>query len=471
MNWEGTGMGAKIVLCSYSKGQGNGIARMDELLLEHLARLGLDVFYIFISSSSSGVVEAKDKNKIEISLDKALVFLKEFLKDVDIVQFNGGYDPVVCSAAALAENPFVLEVMHNYEPGGMHSNILHTICVSRLVQSVQPDTSKSSVIWNGIKTSAAAPSFQSVSPDTVIFLQPSRRTKPMHYNLDDLAPDIVARYPNSLFWLAGQGQTLQESQRDRDVVRYFGLVQDMADLYKQADFMVLLAKQDPFGLVAAEAMSWGCLPIVSKDSGAAEYVVHGKNGYVVDCSSKEQVYEALFSAIENRTSDASMRRSARETAISQLSAEACSKKYEEVYSYLIKNKMSLCCKHAFEHPELYTMESHFLSAALLYRQKQFKESSFQFFSKAARSPAFFAHDRIQHPFWGSAFGIAAEAVAELASKGRSEEASAICEKLFCSKIMFPEYLRVWTQIGIPGEYAQLAEHACRKFGVSTGSKA
>lgn len=61
------------------------------------------------------------------------------------------------------------------------------------------------------------------------------------------------------------------------------------DLYKKSHFIILPSDSEGFPKVIAEAMNYGCIPIVSNVSSVGQYV-NSKNGFILDpCTSEELV--------------------------------------------------------------------------------------------------------------------------------------------------------------------------------------
>lgn len=63
---------------------------------------------------------------------------------------------------------------------------------------------------------------------------------------------------------------------------YHGPQRDVVPYFHAADLLVLASRADPFGLVAAEAMAVGVPAIVSRACGAAEAMIDGVHGSVVE---------------------------------------------------------------------------------------------------------------------------------------------------------------------------------------------
>jgi len=67
----------------------------------------------------------------------------------------------------------------------------------------------------------------------------------------------------------------------------------LRELLLRSHVLVLPSVEDGFGLVVAEAMACGCPPIVSANAGAAEFVVDGKDAFVVPPRDAAAISEAL----------------------------------------------------------------------------------------------------------------------------------------------------------------------------------
>jgi len=78
----------------------------------------------------------------------------------------------------------------------------------------------------------------------------------------------------------GKTRELVESLGLVDVVRYVGVVDDVAPILGAADLLLLPSETESFGLVALEAMASG-VPVVASDvGGLPEVVEHGKTGFL-----------------------------------------------------------------------------------------------------------------------------------------------------------------------------------------------
>ncbi|MFL0196723.1 glycosyltransferase family 4 protein [Clostridium sp. WILCCON 0269] len=104
--------------------------------------------------------------------------------------------------------------------------------------------------------------------------------------LIEAAPNIISRYNDCKFIIAGTGPMTEEL---RDKVKYFGLENkflftgymdevEKNKLYRVSNAAVFPSLYEPFGIVALEAMASACPVVVSDTGGLSEIVEHRKNG-------------------------------------------------------------------------------------------------------------------------------------------------------------------------------------------------
>ncbi len=68
---------------------------------------------------------------------------------------------------------------------------------------------------------------------------------------------------------------------------------DVAQLLSESHVLLLPSKSEGFPKVVGEAMNFGCIPVVTDVSCMAEYITHGKNGFLLNEASEEEVMENL----------------------------------------------------------------------------------------------------------------------------------------------------------------------------------
>ena len=90
---------------------------------------------------------------------------------------------------------------------------------------------------------------------------------------------------------------------------------EVPDLLRGSDLFLDLSDYQAFGRTGLEGMACGCIPVVPILGGTAEYATHGRNAFVVDTRSDEQVLSAINTFLKmDLTARAEMRQQALETA-------------------------------------------------------------------------------------------------------------------------------------------------------------
>ena len=320
----------KVVLCSYSFGLGNGIAHMDSSLTAGIdeSTFSLKVF-VLRPDFPLGHVEAIGK-ATHISLADAFTVLCEELADADILQVNGAFDPVASNAASVAGVPAIIEVMHQVECGGMHAGIDAVVCVSELVRSIQ-NHSRTIIIHNGIDTELFSFKPGRRHEDSITIVQVANSAKVLHCELAEIAQKL--NNPSIRPVMVGDRAPVLG-------VPSLGLVSDMPAVYHESDLLFLIERRYAFGLVFIEGMACGTLPVVSADSGAIEFVHHGKTGWVVNPASPSHACRILEEATETVGSPkfTEMQINARALVEQQFSQERMLHDYQKLWT-------TLGCRH------------------------------------------------------------------------------------------------------------------------------
>ncbi|HWZ78856.1 MAG TPA: glycosyltransferase [Candidatus Sulfotelmatobacter sp.] len=97
--------------------------------------------------------------------------------------------------------------------------------------------------------------------------------------------------------------TQRVTERNVRGVRFVSFVQphELPSIYHAADVLVLPTLQDVWGLVVNEAMTFGLPVICSKYAGcAADLVIEGRNGWLVDPKNQEDLVRTLRKAWDAR---------------------------------------------------------------------------------------------------------------------------------------------------------------------------
>jgi glycosyltransferase involved in cell wall biosynthesis len=110
---------------------------------------------------------------------------------------------------------------------------------------------------------------------------------------------------------------------------------EMYNLHKQNDILLMTSAWEGFPLVIMEAMAFGAIPLVTNIDAIPEHIVHGENGYLLNqvMNESELVNEAIHQIqdmIANRKQLSIVSLNAYNYAISNFSAEKFRKGYRSV---------------------------------------------------------------------------------------------------------------------------------------------
>jgi phosphatidylinositol alpha-1,6-mannosyltransferase len=139
---------------------------------------------------------------------------------------------------------------------------------------------------------AASDVWTDIGPRTVIIVGRMVATERYkgHDQLIDAWPDIVAAVPGATLMCVGEGDDvarLREKARATGVaaaVRFPGFVDErtLSAIYRNAAVLAMPSRREGFGLVYVEAMAAGVPCIGSVHDAAADVIVEGETGYLVD---------------------------------------------------------------------------------------------------------------------------------------------------------------------------------------------
>lgn len=141
---------------------------------------------------------------------------------------------------------------------------------------------------------------------------------------------VRAAVPDAVLVLAGDGPSRSKVEASatgsaaRDAIRFTGEVteEDLPGLYAAADVFAMPCRSrwgglevEGFGIVFLEAAAAGVPSVAGRSGGAAEAVIDGETGIVVDGEDDAAVVEAIVALLRDRERAAEMGRRARERAV------------------------------------------------------------------------------------------------------------------------------------------------------------
>ncbi len=112
----------------------------------------------------------------------------------------------------------------------------------------------------------------------------------------------------------GHKQVPRQVAIGKHAVIYLGLVDDPLDLYSMADIYVHPTLYDACSLTVLEAMACGLPTITTLNNGAAECILHGKNGHLIQSAFDEEGILNALSSLLSKDYRAAVGQAARATA-------------------------------------------------------------------------------------------------------------------------------------------------------------
>ena len=119
---------------------------------------------------------------------------------------------------------------------------------------------------------------------------------------------VVKEEPHTRFLFAGDGPdrlSLEKEARDLKIessVQFLGWVlhEEMADLLSKSDIYISTSLDDGTSVSLLEAMASGAFPIVTDIASNREWIVNGKNGFLVSIEDEKMLARRIIEAIRNR---------------------------------------------------------------------------------------------------------------------------------------------------------------------------
>lgn len=150
--------------------------------------------------------------------------------------------------------------------------------------------SKIRVIYNGLELTKGSSSYEKTDPGkktekNVLFVGSGFFRKGLFFLIEAMA-QLQKWEPVTLTIIGSDNlkrvKRMAERFRVSDRIILVGPSNQVDRYYRKADVLVLPSIYEPFGNVCLEAMAYGLPVVTSRAAGAAEVIVPGKNGWVVD---------------------------------------------------------------------------------------------------------------------------------------------------------------------------------------------
>jgi len=143
---------------------------------------------------------------------------------------------------------------------------------------------------------------------------------------------IFEQFPEAIFIIVGDGPLKRELQREfnSSSIIFTGIRNDIPDLYRCMDFLVLPSLNEGFPMVILEAMA-SKLPVVATRVGEVPLLINRENGILVEPGDVEGIKQALFYLLENRVIAKGMGQKGYQRVKDHFSSEKMAKDYMGIY--------------------------------------------------------------------------------------------------------------------------------------------
>ena len=136
--------------------------------------------------------------------------------------------------------------------------------------------------------------------------------------------DEIKAYANAEPWAA-------------ELFTFLGFVEDLASVYWASDVFVLPSRFEGFGLVVAEAMSAGLLPVRTPSGGVRDQIVEGESGFVTPFDDAKALARILEQVVVDRDMRARVAANAAARAHALFSKEGMARRTAALYDQVIHN--------------------------------------------------------------------------------------------------------------------------------------
>ncbi|MBN2090018.1 glycosyltransferase [candidate division KSB1 bacterium] len=182
-------------------------------------------------------------------------------------------------------------------------------------------------------------------PDEVVFGTNARMTHQKgHVYLIEAAQEVVKKFPNVRFVLAGDGPLradIENQIKNANLEKNFlllGFRNDIADLLPAYDMYVLPSLFEGLPNQVLEAMSCGKGVIATAVDGTVEAVVEGETGFLVPSKDSGALTKALLNVLENRQLFTKFGESSRKRIEQNFTIEQEIQKFESLFDTLYAQK-------------------------------------------------------------------------------------------------------------------------------------
>ncbi|MCI1647906.1 MAG: glycosyltransferase family 4 protein [Bacteroides sp.] len=114
-------------------------------------------------------------------------------------------------------------------------------------------------------------------------------------------PDLYAKEPFTIKYI-GEGRlkkkmfSVVKRQENTDKIFFLGQLAraDVYKILKKSDCLIMISKNEVFGLIYLEAMSAGCIVVAARGEGADGIIVDGKNGFLCEAGNEKELRKVIL---------------------------------------------------------------------------------------------------------------------------------------------------------------------------------
>ena len=201
-------------------------------------------------------------------------------------------------------------------------------------------------IWNGVPVTTQRPPLGANAPPTIAFAGRLVAKKGVNVLIEAMAR-VVREVPGARLLIAGDGPdrpALENRARELGLGLNVSFLGHLPREEMERAFAAAWAQaapslwEEPFGLVAAEAMMRGTAAIVSDAGGLAEQVEHGVTGLKVPPGDVAACAEAIMAILGDRALAERMGAAGRARAIERFTEDRVLEQFTSFYERLVQRK-------------------------------------------------------------------------------------------------------------------------------------
>lgn len=146
-----------------------------------------------------------------------------------------------------------------------------------------------------------------------IFLGGTKQAKGLSYLLDAFLELPDSKATLTIVGVNNLSEEIYKSYSNK--INFIGkkLHSEIPNLLEKAHVMIFPSLSDGFGFAGIEAMAMGCPLVCSENTGIADMITDGSNGFVIPIQSKKAIYDKMMWFINNRSKIESMGINAKST--------------------------------------------------------------------------------------------------------------------------------------------------------------